>query len=330
MPSGPKQTQSSTALQFAATQLAVVVGIITASVLSLASCLGDGLDTWHVRNGARQVRTLMDDILCDGSQFVAVGDSGLIETSPDGRNWTERKPRGGGSLRAIAFGNGRWVAVGHDVGGRERLATSSDPGISPAQHRPRARPRVRREHVCRCRSGPGHPSIRPADTIGAGDRTPAETADRDRRRRSDSHHRGGGSSPLTYEWYKDGILSCVSAGPEWRFDSTAPVDNGVYQVVATNPLGSVVSLPARLTVESDQPWLNVRLVAGAIQIEIFGSIGRVCRIEATESLNPAALIWEPLTDVTITSVPFTWTDPNPSQRPSRHRFYRVLQGPPMP
>lgn len=47
-------------------------------------------------------RTIFHDFLWTGSQFVAVGDSGLILTSPDGENWTKvATPAGKHSLRKI-------------------------------------------------------------------------------------------------------------------------------------------------------------------------------------------------------------------------------------
>ncbi len=44
--------------------------------------------------------------------FVAVGDSGLIATLPDGSKWTFRALGTGNTLRGSAYGDGTWVVVG--------------------------------------------------------------------------------------------------------------------------------------------------------------------------------------------------------------------------
>lgn len=55
--------------------------------------------------------------------YVAVGQSGLLATSPDGITWTQRTSSfGSTAIYDVAYGNGLWVAVG-DSG---TLATSPD------------------------------------------------------------------------------------------------------------------------------------------------------------------------------------------------------------
>ena len=46
------------------------------------------------------------------SLFVAVGDGGVILTSPDGVNWTARVSGTYNSLFGVTYGNGTFVAVG--------------------------------------------------------------------------------------------------------------------------------------------------------------------------------------------------------------------------
>ena len=48
----------------------------------------------------------------DGSLMVAVGDAGLILTSPDGRNWTKRTSYTDQTLYGAAFGAGHFIVVG--------------------------------------------------------------------------------------------------------------------------------------------------------------------------------------------------------------------------
>jgi hypothetical protein len=65
--------------------------------------------------------------------FVAVGDSGKIAYSPDGKEWTAVKPGtssrdpgestfGTSTIHGVAYGNGRWVAVGN--GGKIAYSTN--------------------------------------------------------------------------------------------------------------------------------------------------------------------------------------------------------------
>lgn len=71
-----------------------------------------------------------DDVAWDGRQFVAVGGSFTVSTSPDGLAWTPRSlPAGVESLRAVVGSGTRWVAVG-DSGS---IASSAD-GIAWSDH----------------------------------------------------------------------------------------------------------------------------------------------------------------------------------------------------
>ena len=47
-----------------------------------------------------------------GGQFVAVGTSGIIATSPDGEVWTSRNNPSTATLKSVAYGIGQYVAVG--------------------------------------------------------------------------------------------------------------------------------------------------------------------------------------------------------------------------
>lgn len=73
------------------------------------------LDKWTVRNPLPQGRDL-NGVVWGGDLFVAVGDSGAIITSPNGTNWTVRNGLTAIDLKAVACGNGRFVAVGEDAG----------------------------------------------------------------------------------------------------------------------------------------------------------------------------------------------------------------------
>ncbi|PSL19882.1 T9SS type A sorting domain-containing protein [Dyadobacter jiangsuensis] len=52
------------------------------------------------------------DVAFGNNLFVAVGADALIQTSPDGKDWTYRQVEFGQQLNGVTFGNGRFVAVG--------------------------------------------------------------------------------------------------------------------------------------------------------------------------------------------------------------------------
>lgn len=78
------------------------------------------------------IKTTLYDVHHGNDLFVAVGgderekdNSGVITTSPDGINWTARASQTFGTLRAVTYGNGLYVAVGNNG----TVVTSSD-GVS--------------------------------------------------------------------------------------------------------------------------------------------------------------------------------------------------------
>src|SRR5437879_3645781 len=61
-----------------------------------------------------------------GALFVGVGQDGLRVTSGDGVSWTNPQVgKEGETYRAVAFGSGRFVAVG-SYGGQNILASTAD------------------------------------------------------------------------------------------------------------------------------------------------------------------------------------------------------------
>jgi len=58
--------------------------------------------------------------------FVAVGDHGTIVTSPDGKNWTERRKIDGIHFYSVIWGNNKFVVVGGKPTYEDRIITSSD------------------------------------------------------------------------------------------------------------------------------------------------------------------------------------------------------------
>jgi hypothetical protein len=81
----------------------------------------DGLDHWHWRNPLPQGNSI-NSVAFGNGRFVAVGDFGTVLTSTDGLSWSVQDPLGGPGLRKVTYGNGLFVSVG-DAG---TILTSSD------------------------------------------------------------------------------------------------------------------------------------------------------------------------------------------------------------
>ena len=61
-------------------------------------------------------------VTCGDSQYVVVGDSGTILTSPDGLVWTSRISGITAGLRSVTYGNGQYIAIGDS----SRILTSAN------------------------------------------------------------------------------------------------------------------------------------------------------------------------------------------------------------
>lgn len=87
------------------------------------------LDTWHIRNAVPQVDTFYGITRGNGN-FVTVGSSGTIFTSPDGVAWTRQTSAFFRGLEDIAYGAGLFVAGGdlqiQPDGSRFGILTSPD------------------------------------------------------------------------------------------------------------------------------------------------------------------------------------------------------------
>ncbi len=81
------------------------------SVLTAESVLSPGLDRWTLRNPIPEGPELHDVIYANNA-YVAVGDGGAILVSTDGQSWQERDSTIDDPITGIAYGNGRFVAVG--------------------------------------------------------------------------------------------------------------------------------------------------------------------------------------------------------------------------
>src|ERR1035438_6307717 len=108
-----------------ATTMAAVLAALTLTEIGRA----DPLDQWTWRNPVTGPDWL-DGVVYGSNQFVAVGESGTILTSPDGVAWKSRNSGiTNGGLYGIASGNGLFVAVGFSWDDNYGVILTSQDGI---------------------------------------------------------------------------------------------------------------------------------------------------------------------------------------------------------
>lgn len=93
--------------------------------LPVLAGLVQGQSHWEVRPG--NVNSPLNAVAFGNGLFVAVGDNGVIVTSPDGSTWTPRVSGTTTRLPALAFGNGRFVAT---CANRNVTAITSQDGVN--------------------------------------------------------------------------------------------------------------------------------------------------------------------------------------------------------
>ena len=95
-------------------KLIIVLGLLLLTELGRA----DPFDTWSQQRLDEPPSNLpasindLNSITYANGQFVTVGESGIILPSPDGISWTQRRSGTTNRLSGIAFGKGKFVAVG--------------------------------------------------------------------------------------------------------------------------------------------------------------------------------------------------------------------------
>jgi hypothetical protein len=124
-----------------------------------------------------------------------------------------------------------------------------------------------------------------------------------------------GTQPFSYQWLKDSVSIAGATNRIYSANLAAVADDGLYQVVVTNPDGTQTSNPARLVVYTNPvPVLEMESYAnGQFAVIVTGVPGFNYSIQATTNLTD----WTPL----MTNVaPFTYIDTNGYPQ----RFYRGL------
>jgi photosystem II stability/assembly factor-like uncharacterized protein len=100
--------------------------LLVTLLLAFAATVASAQSTYTQRHLALNSNRLLWSFASGGGSMVAVGNPGVILSSPDGSSWTPRSSGTDEWIVAVAYGNGLFVAVG-DNG---RILRSSDGGIS--------------------------------------------------------------------------------------------------------------------------------------------------------------------------------------------------------
>jgi hypothetical protein len=82
-------------------------------VMVLFSLLSPDLNAAAWTQVNRQPGGTFKDIIYGGGVFCAVGDVGLVRTSPDGNTWTNRNSGTTYNIYGVTYGGGQFVAVGY-------------------------------------------------------------------------------------------------------------------------------------------------------------------------------------------------------------------------
>jgi hypothetical protein len=98
--------------------------VTQAPLLLAISGRADPLDTWTWRNPLPTANAL-SGIAYANNQFVVVGEAGTILMSDDGLGWTQRRSGTEVPLFGVAYGDGRFVAVGGNYQHLGGLSTDS-------------------------------------------------------------------------------------------------------------------------------------------------------------------------------------------------------------
>ena len=132
-----------------------------------------------------------------------------------------------------------------------------------------------------------------------------------------------GTEPLTYQWYKSGLIIPEATNASITFAKLEPGDAGTYTVVVGDGWSTVSSNPA--FVQVNPAGVSIGLYPG---ITIEGMAGQTYRIQYATNLNQTNA-WTALTSITLTNNTQLWTDSEANaQDPTQpRRYYLVLPNP---
>ena len=95
---------------------------IILSGLLFSETFASPLDNWNMRTSG--TNSGLNTVIYSNNTFVAVGNGGVILTSPDGSKWTERNSGTNNILNGVTYGNGIFLVVG--MNGKYLTSPDSD------------------------------------------------------------------------------------------------------------------------------------------------------------------------------------------------------------
>ena len=128
-----------------------------------------------------------------------------------------------------------------------------------------------------------------------------------------------GSPPLAYEWIFNGQAMAGETNTTLTLTELQSTNAGLYQVVVSNPYGSVPSALAQLTVAD--ACVDLHMFAG---LNISGQVGSTYVLSYTTNLSKTNS-WVPLATNTMTSAGWFFLDMDSPFAPKR--FYKTVLQP---
>ena len=129
----------------------------------------------------------------------------------------------------------------------------------------------------------------------------------------------GGSSPLTYQWQKNGNNLGGATTATLQLSSVGSTDTADYRVIVANSFGSVTSLVAHVEI-AGTPTLGVQLNPGIV---IHGTVGLHYRVNWCDALTVGSP-WQLLQDIpSLATAPYVVIDPEPVSATNK-RFYQAV------
>lgn len=128
-----------------------------------------------------------------------------------------------------------------------------------------------------------------------------------------------GMPPMSYQWFfnKTNLIEGATY-PNLKLSNVQPSNSGAYTMKVSNPVGSVTSNPAMLSVA---PTLEIKWLPGVL---LTGGIGTTYRLEWINRVGSVDT-WSNLATVTITNTPQYYFDLSGIGQPQRN--YRLVQMP---
>jgi hypothetical protein len=133
-----------------------------------------------------------------------------------------------------------------------------------------------------------------------------------------------GTEPIRYQWFHNDLPLADQKSAVLKLRAVEPIHSGSYHVTIENPVNTITSNPAQITISTPEPPIPPQInrifsIENGIELEISGAPNSVAVIEFCESIEQQ--IWQTLNTVTLPNEGSTrFTDQGSS---SSKRFYRT-------